>query len=88
MKVQVSKRFLSDFQEVKRKDITDIALFYVEFSEQVDAPEELPGFKYLKGYRGYGRISIEDYRMGVHIAGRTIKFLCLLHRSKIYEQFP
>ncbi len=88
MKASVSKRFIADLKGIKLKDITEIALFYVEYCEQVDSPDELPGLKYLKGYKGYGRIGIEHYRMGVHVSGTAIKFLCVIHRSKIYSQFP
>lgn len=88
MKVKVSKRFVSDIKKIRSKEMAELALFFVDFCLHADKAEEIPGFKFLKGHPGYGRISIEQYRIGVHVTAASIKFLCLIHRSKIYSQFP
>lgn len=50
--------------------------------------KDLPGFKFLSAGRGYGRIRVGGYRLGVKIDGGAIRFFRCLPRDQIYQFFP
>ncbi len=88
MKVGASKQFFSNLAELKSKDILDETEFVFDLAHQCQFAEDISGFKWLTGYPSYGRIALGKYRIGVKVSGNKIDFLCILHRSEIYERFP
>jgi mRNA interferase RelE/StbE len=44
--------------------------------------------KKMKGYSGYFRIRIGDYRLGVYIEKNDIFIQRFAHRKNIYDIFP
>ena len=88
MKVGVSKQFFSILAELKSKDLLDDAEFVFDFAHECQSADDIPGFKWLTGYPHYARITLGKYRIGVKVSGNKIDFLCLLHRSVVYKQFP
>ena len=88
MKVAASKQFFNNLGELKSKDLLVDAEFVFDLAHKCQSAEEIPGFKWLKGYPNYARITLDNYRIGVKVMGNKIDFLCVLHRSVVYEQFP
>lgn len=61
MIVKFRKRFFSDLSHIKSLEVLDEAEFLVDTLVLANSPGEIPGFKYLKGYKNKGRISIGVY---------------------------
>jgi mRNA interferase RelE/StbE len=88
MKAQFRKQFIANLKGIKNPQLADEIEFLIELVESVDSISLVAGIKKLTGYTGYYRISIEDYRIGVKLSGDTVIFVCMYHRSVIYELFP
>lgn len=88
MKAQANKRFATDLGRLRSPSTADTVEFLFRFIPSCDRPEEIPGFKWLTGYPGLGRISVGDYRIGVEVNADVVTFCCVLHRSVIYSRFP
>ncbi len=62
-----------------------------EAIEQVEAAENLQDVAKLRqitGFRGFYRIRIGDYRLGIAVEGDEVEFVRCLHRRDIYRYFP
>ena len=62
-----------------------------EAIEQVEAAENLqdvPNLRQITGFRGFYRIRIGDYRLGITVEGDEVEFVRCLHRRDIYRYFP
>lgn len=46
------------------------------------------GIKQLRGFHGYYRIKIGEYRVGFMIEKNTVVFMRAMHRKDIYKFFP
>lgn len=88
MKIWVQKRFIRDVARIRSNELIDELLFLLDISEKAKKPEDIMGFKKLRGYKTFGRIKLHDFRIGIAIEKETIIFVCVLHRSIIYKQFP
>jgi len=88
MNVRASKQFFRDLAGIKSAELFDDAEFIYDLAHACSHAEDIPGFKWMTGYPTYGRISLSEYRIGIKVSGNTITFICLIHRSVIYKQFP
>jgi len=88
MKVLAKKRFFSDLSKIKSIEVLDNAEFIYDIANIAENCNDIPGFKYLRYHKNVGRIEIAPYRIGVKIEGKTITFVCVIHRSAFYKQFP
>lgn len=88
MKKEFRKQFLSNLKGIKDKNLADEIAFILEVVETVERVKAIPGIKKLTGYNDLYRIRVEDYRIGIQLSGKKIIFVCLYHRSVIYEKFP
>ena len=62
-----------------------------EAIEQVEAAETLqdvPNLRQITGFKGFYRIRIGDYRLGIAVEGEEVEFVRCLHRRDIYRYFP
>lgn len=88
MIVKVRKRFLTDLNKIKSIELLDDIVFLLDEAKAAEKPENIPGFKWLTGYKITGRIELSPYRIGVKVQNETIIFWTILHRSVVYKQFP
>ncbi len=88
MTVRASKRFFRDLSKLNSLEVLDDAEFIFDLAQTVVEPEHIPGFKWLMGHDGYGRIAIGACRIGVEVQADTIIFRCVMHRSVVYKFFP
>lgn len=88
MTTQASKRFFRDLSKLNSLEVLDDAEFIFDLAHTVTKPEDIPGFKWLMGYDGNGRIAIGTYRIGVEVQTDTIIFRCVMYRSVVYKFFP
>ena len=62
-----------------------------EVVEQVEAASSLhdvPNLTKLSGSRGFYRIRVGDYRIGIVVDEKEVEFVRFLHRRDIYRYFP
>ncbi len=62
-----------------------------EAIEQVEAAETLqdvPNLRQITGFKGFYRIRIGDYRLGIAVEREEVEFVRCLHRRDIYRYFP
>jgi mRNA interferase RelE/StbE len=60
----------------------------IEAVEKVDSLGDLPNLKKLKGTKGYFRLKLGDYRIGLALEDNTLVFVRFLDRKDIYKYFP
>lgn len=56
--------------------------------ENVLAISDIPHVKKLSGGKGFYRIRIGDYRVGIVLEGKSVTLVRVLHRREIYRYFP
>ena len=88
MILKATQRFLRDLEKIKSVEILDEIEFTLNEIESAALPQNIAGFKTFKKFRGYGRIRIADYRIGVQFSGEVMILKCMLHRSVVYKNFP
>lgn len=81
MKVTVRKRFIKDAALIKSAQLFDEIINLLEVASRTEKAADIPGFKVLKGYKNYGRIRLDQYRIGVVIQSNSIIFVCILSRK-------
>lgn len=63
----------------------------IVFGKEIESDPQLGGrVQQLVGYRGYFKIRVGNYRIGLRIDSekQTIEFRRVLHRKDIYRRFP
>ena len=88
MRVAFRDSFAKDLRSVKEKGLLKRVKEIVEAVEKADLLEETPNLKRLKGGRGYFRLRVGDYRIGLALENDTVVLVRFLHRKDIYKYFP
>lgn len=88
MKVGFRESFLKDLRAVKNKTILARVKETIELVESTDSLLQIAHLKKIRGSRGYFRVRIGDYRIGLKLDGDTIVFVRFLNRKEIYRFFP
>lgn len=89
MKILFTKRFSKDLDGIVHDAKLKTQLLHVfEQMKQMDSLAELKDIRKIQGYKGYYRIRIGDYRLGIKSTEDGIEMLRLLHRKDIYRRFP
>jgi mRNA-degrading endonuclease RelE of RelBE toxin-antitoxin system len=86
--IQTSKHFWNDISKIKDIEVLDEIEAALDIAKFCKSVNDIPGFKRLAHYSGYGRITIAAYRIGVKYSKKNIVFYRILHRSIIYKLFP
>ena len=80
MKTIVSKRFARQLRKCPIEVQHEAAAAYKEVVN-ADSATEITRIKKLKGFSGFYRIRINDFRIGVEIESGTAQFVCIMHRK-------
>lgn len=88
MKATFRKSFERDLKRVREHTLRQRIRKAIEQIEAAETSQDLPNFEPLSGARGFGRIRVGDYRLGVVLEGDTIDLVRFLHRREIYRFFP
>jgi len=88
VRVAFRDSFAKDLRSVKEKGLLKRVKEIVEAVEKADLLEETPNLKRLKGGRGYFRLRVGDYRIGLALENDTVVLVRFLHRKDIYKYFP
>lgn len=88
MNVQFRESFVKDLHDIRDKELLKRIRAAIEALEQARALGDVAGLKKLEGGKGYYRLRIGDYRMGLAVEGDVITLVRFLHRKDIYRYFP
>ncbi|MBI5220908.1 MAG: type II toxin-antitoxin system RelE/ParE family toxin [Candidatus Liptonbacteria bacterium] len=90
MRVHFKPAFLRDFQELPPDVRREVRLVCVETFPHLNNLRDLQthSIKPLKGFRGYYRIRLGNYRIGFRMDDGTVIFMRVLDRRDIYRHFP
>lgn len=89
MNVEFSSKFKKEFQRLDKQESLSKALY--EAVENVIAAtsiQDVKNIKKLSGFKGYYRIRIGNYRVGLKLEDETVIFAAFSHRKDIYKNFP
>jgi len=90
MKVFFKPSFIRDFNDLPpdiRREVKRIAM---SAFPRINTIQEFNEFslKPLKGFKGYYRIKMGDYRIGFKTENGAVIFMRVKHRKDIYKHFP
>ena len=89
MQVEFKGKFRRDLSKIKDKQVIRAVISAIENVEGASRIAQIQNLVKLKEYEVHYRIEIKgNYRIGVIIRGEKIWFVRVLHRNKIYKQFP
>jgi mRNA interferase RelE/StbE len=88
MKVEFSKKFSKDLDDVRTRPVKQSLLRVIDLMENVESLDNIPGTKKLKGHKTAYRTRVGDYRLGFFYENSTILLGRFVHRKDIYKIFP
>ena len=88
MRVLFRQNFLRDLERIRDGSLLDRVQRAIESVEQASGLESVPHLKRLRGERGFFRLRIGGYRIGLSVEGEEVTFVRFLHRREIYRYFP
>lgn len=88
MKVSYGKKLLKDIEAIQTLSVNLLLQETLELVEAAKTLKEIPSLKKLKGQKGFYRIRVGHYRLGLCINGDRVEILRFLHRKDIYKKFP
>jgi len=88
MNVRFERSFARDLKAVQDRSLQQRVKATIEQIEHCTHLHELNQVKSIEGERGYYRIRIGDYRLGLFLDGETVVLVRFLHRKEIYRYFP
>lgn len=88
MKVHFRQSFLRDLERIRERSLLDRIQRAIESIEQASGLDSVPHLRRLRGERGFYRLRIGDYRIGLSVEGEEVTLVRILHRREIYRYFP
>jgi mRNA interferase RelE/StbE len=88
MKVTYGKRLLKDIDSIQTLSVNLLLQETLELIESAQTIRDIPNIKKLKGNKGFFRVRLGNYRLGIHVDGERVAILRFLHRKEIYKKFP
>ncbi|MEM9817637.1 MAG: type II toxin-antitoxin system RelE/ParE family toxin [Cyanobacteria bacterium P01_D01_bin.6] len=88
MKVRFRNSFKKDLKRIKDKSLLPQIRSAIENVNAANSLGDVKNLIKLKGYQGFYRIRVGNYRLGLSIAEEEVVFVRCLHRKEIYQVFP
>ena len=88
MKVEFSKKFSKDLDDVRTRPVKQALLRVIDLMENTESLDNIPNTKKLKGHKTAYRTRVGDYRLGFFYENSTILLGRFVHRKDIYKIFP
>jgi mRNA interferase RelE/StbE len=88
LKVEFRESFLRDVRKIKDKGTLEALKKAIENVENAESLAEIASVKKMHGSRGYFRIRVGAYRIGLKLDSDTVHFVRFLNRREIYRYFP
>lgn len=88
MKVEFNESFLKDLKAVRDKAVLAKVKNAIDKIESAETLEQISNLKKMRGPRGYFRVRVGDFRIGLKLEKDTLVFIRFLNRKDIYRFFP
>ena len=88
MKVEFRESFLKDLGTIRDKKLAQKVRELIVSIESAESLLDIANVKKLRGEKGYYRIRLGEYRLGLLHDGETITLVRFLNRKEIYRFFP
>ena len=88
MNVFFTSRFHKDISKLVDENLLERIALTIEEIENAEKLSSISNIKKMKGFLGYFRIRIGDYRLGIYVEKGDIYTQRFAHRKDIYDIFP
>ena len=88
MEIRFKKQFLKDLVRIPANYRLKIETLIFEEIPSADSGKILGILSKMRGYEGYYKIRVGDFRIGLCIKEDVLEFQRVLHRKDIYRFFP
>lgn len=91
MLVYFKDSFIKDFKKLPSDTKREVRFICITiFPKLHSSIRDLKSYdvKPTKGFKGYFRIRLGDYRVGFKMQDKSIEFMRVKHRKDIYKNFP
>jgi mRNA interferase RelE/StbE len=88
MEIRFKKQFLKDLALIPTNHRLKIESLVFEEIPSADSGRILEIVSKMKGYEGYYKIRVGDFRIGLCFTKNVLEFQRVLHRKDIYRFFP
>ncbi|MDD3741381.1 MAG: type II toxin-antitoxin system RelE/ParE family toxin [Bacteroidales bacterium] len=88
MQVKFRQKFEHDIKEICSQKVLNAVAKAITSVEKCSKLAELSNIKKIKAKKGYFRIRIGNYRIGIFLDKDCVEFVRVLPRDKIYKYFP
>jgi len=89
MIINFEHSFSKSLDKLKDKQVKDKIIELIISMEKADRLRDIPSTKSMKGHKGFYRIKIGDYRVGIELKSKgEILMILVAHRKDIYKRFP
>ena len=88
MKVEIRNSFKRDLSKIKDKFLLIKVKNTITQIKNSDNLSQIENKKKIVSEKGYYRIRVNDYRIGIKVEMDTSIFLRFLHRKDFYTYFP
>lgn len=90
MEVSFKPSFVRDFKKLPRDVKEKVRQICLASFPSLDNLKQFSEYdlKILKGFHGYYRIRIREYRIGLKEENNEVVFMRVKHRKDIYKVFP
>jgi mRNA interferase RelE/StbE len=88
VKVEFNKSFVKDLKNIGDRHVLGQVKEAISRVEDARSLQEVNNLAALGGEKGYLRLRIGDYRIGLKQEEDVIVFVRVLHRKEIYRYFP
>jgi mRNA interferase RelE/StbE len=88
LKVRFRNSFKKDLKRIKDKSLLSQISSVIENVKAADSVGDVSNLLKLKGYQGFYRIRVGNYRLGLSVTEEEVIFVRCLHRKEIYRVFP
>jgi mRNA interferase RelE/StbE len=86
--IKFRHKFEQDIEAIDNKKVLEAISKAIESVENCNKLMDLPNVKKMKASKGYFRIRIGTYRIGIYLDKDCVEFVRVLSRDKIYKYFP
>jgi mRNA interferase RelE/StbE len=89
MEILYGNTFNKDLDRVGHAEkVKETLLELIESIKAAGSLSDLKNLRKIEGYKGYYRIRVGDYRLGIKVEKNRIALIRFLHRKDIYRRFP
>ena len=90
MRVFIKPTFFKDYEDLPKDIRAEVRQICFKIFPDINSLKDLTGFqiKPIKSYKGYYRIKLGNYRIGLKKENGSVVFMRVKHRKDIYKLFP